>query len=45
MNNSQYFCSDGISSIGGVYHIVVVGEYADLFIMYTHNVGVVTLQK
>ena len=26
MNNSQYFCSDGISSIGGVYCIVVAGE-------------------
>ena len=43
MNNSQYVCADGISSDGGVYRIVVVGEYADLFIMYTHNVGVVTL--
>ena len=42
MNNSQYFCSDGISN-GGVYRIVVAGEYADLFIMYTHSVGVVTL--
>ena len=44
MNNSQYVCTDGISD-GGVYRIVVVGEYADLFIMYTHNVGVVALQK
>ena len=32
MNNSQYLCTDGISSDGGVYHIVVAGEYADLFV-------------
>ena len=35
MNNSQYVCTGGISSVGRVYHIVVIGEYADLFIMYT----------
>ena len=37
MNNSQYVCTDSISSDGGVYHIVVAGEYADLFIMYTYE--------
>ena len=37
INNSQYVCSDGISSVGGVYRIVVVGEYADLFVMYTYE--------
>ena len=42
MNNSQYVCSDG-SSIGGVYRILVAGEYVDLFVMYTHSVGVITL--
>ena len=41
MNNSQYICSDGFTN-GGVYHILVAGGYADLFVMcryesYTHN--------
>ena len=37
MSNSQYVCSDGISSDGGVYCIVVASEYANLFVMYTHE--------
>ena len=44
MNNSQYVCSDGNNN-GGVYLIIVAGEYADLFCMYTHNIGVVTLSR
>ena len=44
MNNSQYVCSDGIND-GGVYRIIVAGEYADLFCMYAHSVGVVTLSR
>ena len=35
MNNSQYVCSDGINN-GGVYRILVAGEYADLFVC-THE--------
>ena len=31
MNNSQYVCSNGINN-GGVYRILVAGEYADLFV-------------
>ena len=30
MNNSQYVCSDGYNN-GGMYRILVAGEYADLF--------------
>ena len=36
MNNSQYVCSDAISN-GGVYCIIFVSEYADLFVMYTYE--------
>ena len=32
INNSQYVCSDGISSDGGVYRILVASEYANLFV-------------
>ena len=45
MNNSQYSCSDG-RSIGGVYRIFVVGEYADLFYKlcsYTYMWGLLML--
>ena len=42
INNSQYVCSNGDIE-GGIYVILVAGELAGLFCMYTHNVGVVTL--
>ena len=34
MNNSQYVCSDG-DIVGGVYRILVAGEYVDLFVIYS----------
>ena len=36
MNNSQYVCSDGITN-EGVYRILVAGEYANMFVMYTYE--------
>ena len=33
VNDSEYVCTDGTNN-GGVYHIIVAGEYADLFYMY-----------
>ena len=35
-NYSQYVCTNGINN-GGVYRIVVAGEYVDLFYMYNYN--------
>ena len=36
MNNSRYICSDGINN-GGMYRILVAGEYIDLFCTYIHE--------
>ena len=42
MKNSQYVCSNGTNN-GGVYRIVVAGEYADLFVCiymsHIHTIG------